>query len=233
MKVVISGITGKMGSTLLQTLLAKSSEYEVVAGIAQETGEIEGIKIYHNLDEIASDFDVLVDFTRKDPAFGFIQKALEKKKKVVSGTTGFTEDELKKLETLTLQNMTSLLIAPNFSIGAVLMMEFSRLAAKYFSGVEIVELHHDQKLDAPSGTSKLTREKIKSVQNKWDIPIHSVRLPGLVAHQEVIFGNKGEIFTLRHDSMNRDSFMNGVLQAIQFVKDRTGYFYGFDKVLGF
>jgi 4-hydroxy-tetrahydrodipicolinate reductase len=162
--------------------------------------------------EVLADADVLVDFTQPESALPNAREAVAAGVHVVIGTTGFDLAELDGL------NGANVLVAPNFAIGAVLMMRFAAEAAALMPSAEIVELHHDKKLDSPSGTAARTAELMKASSGK-DVPIHSVRLPGLVAHQEVILGGTGETLTIRHDALDRSSFMPGVLLAIRRVGD--------------
>jgi 4-hydroxy-tetrahydrodipicolinate reductase len=157
-------------------------------------------------DALAERPEVLVDFTTPSTAVENARAAVTAGVHVVIGTTGFDLDELGG------PSGANIFIAPNFAIGAVLMMRFATDAARYLPKAEIIELHHDRKVDAPSGTAKLTAKLMGG-----DVPIHSVRLPGLVAHHEVIFGGLGETLTIRHDSIDRDSFMPGVLLAVRRV----------------
>jgi 4-hydroxy-tetrahydrodipicolinate reductase len=150
--------------------------------------------------------DVLVDFTQPDTALANVREAVAAGVHVVVGTTGFDVAELQGL------SGANVFVAPNFAIGAVLMMRFAAEASRHMAKAEIVELHHDRKLDAPSGTAARTAELMEG-----DVPIHSVRLPGLVAHQEVILGDVGQTLTIRHDSVDRESFMPGVLLAVRKV----------------
>jgi 4-hydroxy-tetrahydrodipicolinate reductase len=159
-----------------------------------------------SVDEVLGDADVLVDFTTPDTAVENALKAIAAGVHVVIGTTGFDIDSLRG------QDGANVFIAPNFAIGAVLMMRFAAEASRHMAKAEIIELHHDRKIDAPSGTAKRTAELMDG-----EVPIHSVRLPGLVAHQEVILGDVGQTLTIRHDSTDRTSFMPGVLLAIRQV----------------
>jgi len=156
--------------------------------------------------DVLGDADVLVDFTQPETAVANAREAVAAGVHAVIGTTGFDIDELRDLEG------ANVFVAPNFAIGAVLMMRFAAEASKHMASAEIIELHHDRKLDAPSGTAKRTAELMEG-----DPPIHSVRLPGLVAHQEVILGDVGQTLTIRHDSIDRLSFMPGVLLAVRNV----------------
>jgi 4-hydroxy-tetrahydrodipicolinate reductase len=160
---------------------------------------------------------------------------IERHVPVVVGTTGLGTADLAEIEQAADKGSTPVLVAPNFAMGAVLMMEFAKEAARHLRACEIVELHHDRKLDAPSGTSKLTRMRIEQVWSEnglqREVPIHSVRLPGLVAHQEVIFGGLGETLTIRHDSLSRESFMPGVLLAVKRVRSLQGLVVGLENIL--
>ena len=195
--------------------------------------------------------EVMVDFTRPDVVFNDACTALQLGVSPVIGTTGLSAEAKAELAALAEKNNTPVFIAPNFAIGAVLMMLMSRQAAKYMPNVEIIELHHDQKLDAPSGTALQTAEMIREVRKSMKqghpdekekvagargaevdgMHIHSVRLPGYVAHQEVIFGGLGQTLTIRHDSMNRESFMPGVVLAAKKVRSLKGLTVGLDKLL--
>jgi 4-hydroxy-tetrahydrodipicolinate reductase len=158
------------------------------------------------LADVLADADVLVDFTVPETAVGNAREAVAAGVHVVIGTTGFDLDELRGV------SGANVFVAPNFAIGAVLMMQFAAQAARHMARAEIIELHHDRKLDAPSGTAARTAEMMGG-----EVPIHSVRLPGLVAHQEVILGDVGQTLTIRHDSIDRESFMPGVLLAVRRV----------------
>jgi 4-hydroxy-tetrahydrodipicolinate reductase len=163
------------------------------------------------LQDVLGDADVVVDFTQPDTALSNARMCLEAGVHCVMGTTGADFGELEGV------GSANLFVAPNFAIGAVMMMEVSKQIAKHMPEVEIIELHHDQKKDAPSGTAKRTAELIRDAGGNVHDPIHSVRLQGFVAHQEVIFGGLGETLTVRHDSISRESFMPGVLLAVRKV----------------
>ena len=197
------------------------------------------------------DADVWIDFTIPKVAYEHTRFALEHGLAPVVGTTGFTTEEITDLIDLSREKNIGGLIAPNFAIGAVLLMQFAAQAAKYFPNVEIIELHHDKKKDAPSGTAVKTAELISQIRqpqeqgapdeeeslpgargaNYQGMHIHSVRLPGLVAHQEVIFGSQGEGLTLRHDSYDRVSFMTGVNLGVKEVVKRHELVYGLEHLL--
>jgi len=194
--------------------------------------------------------DVLVDFTRHEAALTNIQTALKHHVACVVGTTGFTESDEDKIKGWCKESGTPVLLAPNFAIGAVLLMKFASEAAKYFDWSEIIELHHDKKIDAPSGTSlrtaklmqQMAKKRFKEVSGEKvlqgargasvdGIKIHSVRLPGLIAHQEVLFGGLGETLTLRHDSISRESFMPGVILSIRKIRTASGLVIGLENFL--
>ena len=192
MKIALFGAEGKVGSALAPRLEAAGHE-------------VRGIEVGDQPD--VAGCDAAVDFTTPDAAPANVRAALEQGVSCVVGTTGWEPGELGALAA---EQGLRLFVAPNFSIGAVLMMRFARDAAAHFPRAEIVELHNEQKLDAPSGTAKATAELIGG-----DPAIHSVRLPGLVAHQEVIFGGEGQLLTIRHDTTGRESFADGVLLALE------------------
>ena len=231
-KVIIAGFKGKMGQAAYK-MVTEDNALEVVGLLDPLTSqkEVAGVPVFNQKEDlIGLEADVWVDFTTPKVAYEHTRFALEHGFAPVVGTTGFTSDEIEELIELSRKRELGGLIAPNFAVGAVLLMQFAAQAAKYFPNVEIIELHHDQKKDAPSGTAIKTAELISKVRpqkpqgavdEKEVLPgargaelngmrIHSVRLPGLVAHQEVIFGGQGEGLTLRHDSYDRQSFMTGV-----------------------
>ena len=251
-KVLVNGALGRMGRTVVAAVNA-DSELELVGAVDAFDGEVAGLKVETNLDAALKKFspDVMVDFTRPDVVFDNVMTALENKVSPVVGTTGLSDEAKEKIRQLAEKNSTPAFIAPNFALGAVLMMLTAQRIAKYMPDVEIIELHHDKKLDAPSGTAELTAKMISEVRlsHKQGHPdeverlphvrgaevdgirIHSVRLPGFVAHQEVIFGGLGQTLTIRHDSTGRDSFMPGVLLACKKVRSLKGLTIGLDKIL--
>ena len=202
--VAVSGAAGRMG----QTVCAAVEGAEDMALVGRADPQL-GV----SLADVLGDADVVVDFSRPDTAFENARACLEAGVHCVMGTTGASFDELRGV------GDANLFVAPNFAIGAVLMMQFARQAAAHMPESEIVELHHDGKLDAPSGTAKRTAELIRAAGGNLHEPIHSVRLPGLVAHQEVLFGGVGETLSIRHDSSSRESFMPGVLLAVRKVAE--------------
>ena len=179
---------------------------------------------------VLNEADVLVDFTIPTSAVANAREAVEAGVHVVIGTTGFDPQELSDLK----DAKANVFIAPNFAIGAVLMMHFAAQAARHMASAEIIELHHNTKVDAPSGTAARTARLMAEASESGEVPpIHSVRLPGLVAHQEVILGDVGQTLTIRHDSTDRESFMPGVLLAIRNVGDQTeSPTVGLERLLG-
>jgi 4-hydroxy-tetrahydrodipicolinate reductase len=175
--------------------------------------------------------DVVVDFTTPESGYPNARLCLERDVHAVVGTTGITDDQLADLRDLASRSNANCVLAPNFAIGAVLLMEAAKLVAPHMPECEIIELHHEQKLDAPSGTAKRTAKLITEAGGRPHEPIHSVRLPGLVAHQAVIFGGLGETLTIRHDSLSRESFMPGVLLAIRKVAGLDGLVVGLENLL--
>ena len=202
-RVAVAGAAGRMGTAVCEAV--ENDDGMVLVG---RSDPALGVAV----SEVLGDADVLVDFTEPASALPNAREAVSAGVNVVIGTTGFDLGELDQL------SGANVLVAPNFAIGAVLMMRFAAEAAALMPSAEIIELHHDKKLDAPSGTAARTAELMKDSSGK-EVPIHSVRLPGLVAHQEVIFGGTGETLTIRHDALDRSSFMPGVLLAIRRVGD--------------
>jgi 4-hydroxy-tetrahydrodipicolinate reductase len=238
-----------MGTEVSQAVNA-TEDMAVVAGIDVRSAEGVFTDLRHAINEGRP--QVLVDFTIADAAFANALAALELGVRAVIGTTGMTPEQLAQIQAKAEQTKTGAFIAPNFALGAVLMMHFARIGAKYFDSAEVIELHHDQKIDAPSGTGhKMAMEMAEArgkpfasnVPDKEPLPgargaewqgvhLHSVRLPGLVAHHEVIFGAQGQILTIRHDSTDRTSFMPGVLIAIREVVKLDKLVIGLDNLLG-
>ncbi|HHX73437.1 MAG TPA: 4-hydroxy-tetrahydrodipicolinate reductase [Firmicutes bacterium] len=260
-KVAVNGALGRMGRTVVAAVSA-DPELQLVAAVdtaqnKDDAGhtlpEMPGRGIARELEPAlqASRPDVLIDFTSPFTVMQNIEIALKNRVRPVVGTTGITASDLEKIRSWSLAYGTSALIAPNFAIGAVLMMHFAQLAARYLPEAEIIELHHEKKIDAPSGTAIKTAEMIVAARshevqrdveelekvegarggNFSGIRIHSVRLPGFVAHQEVIFGGMGQTLTIRHDSTDRTSFMPGVLLAVREIMKRQGVIYGLENIL--
>jgi 4-hydroxy-tetrahydrodipicolinate reductase len=208
-RVVVSGAAGRMGETVCGAVEG-AEDMELTARVDPALD----IELAAALDGA----DVVVDFSTPDTALDNVRACLEGGVHVVVGTTGFDLEALGKAVEASAAG-ANCFVAPNFAIGAVLLMQGAQLAARHMPECEIVELHHDGKLDAPSGTAKRTAELIREAGGNVHEPIHSVRLPGLVAHQEVIFGGEGQTLSLRHDSIDRNSFMPGVLLAVRRVGD--------------
>jgi 4-hydroxy-tetrahydrodipicolinate reductase len=193
--------------------------------------------------------DVMVDFSIARATMPAVRLATEKGVNLVIGTTGFLPDEVKEIEHLTVEHKVGAVMAPNFALGAVLMMHLAKIAAKYLDYAEIIELHHHLKADAPSGTAQMTARAMAEARGKPflqpqgkaaasrgelvdGVSVHSVRLPGLMAHQEVILGTSGQTLSIRHDTINRECYTPGVMLAIREVVKRKGLVYGLDTLLG-
>jgi 4-hydroxy-tetrahydrodipicolinate reductase len=209
-KVAVSGAAGRMGQTVCEAVEgAQDMELAGRADPALETG----------LESVLHGADVVVDFSTPDAAPDNVRAALEAGAHAVVGTTGFDLDALREAAA-DADGKANCFVAPNFAIGAVLMMQLARQVARHMPECEIVELHHEAKVDAPSGTAKRTAELIREAGGNVHDPIHSLRLPGLVAHQEVLFGGEGQTLSIRHDSTDRRSFMPGVLLAVRRVGEQ-------------
>ncbi|MFZ4515197.1 MAG: 4-hydroxy-tetrahydrodipicolinate reductase [Acidimicrobiia bacterium] len=260
MRVGVLGAGGRMGATVCQAVLADPA-LELVAAVDPHHSGIDldqlgvhgsGVQIVAGLEQCAAlDIDVIVDFTTHDAALRNLEWCAAHDVHSVVGTTGFTAEELDALRTRFAEATANAFIAPNFAIGAVLMMRFAEQAAPYFDSVEVIELHHDAKADAPSGTAMLTAQRIADASAQWaadpthqellpgargglgpgGIRIHAVRMRGMVAHQEVLLGTTGQTLAIRHDSYDRASFMPGVLLAIKAVPARRGLTVGLDALL--
>lgn len=263
LRVVVSGAGGKMGKEVVKAV-HNAPDMEVVGGAdpfvaGKDVGEVAGLgaigaQTYPSVEAAldATGATHVVDFTTPDAVFGNVMAALDKGTRVVFGTTGLGDHQLQTIDQRAKEVGTGVIHAPNFALGAVLMMRFAAEASRYFDEVEIIELHHDQKKDAPSGTAIKTAELIAEArrakreiaaattleaaeaargESVKGVQIHSVRLPGLVAHQEVILGLAGQTLTIRHDSLDRVSFMPGVLLALRRVGEITGLIYGLEHIL--
>jgi 4-hydroxy-tetrahydrodipicolinate reductase len=222
-RVLVSGAAGRMGETVCAAV--EGAEGMELAGRADPALE-------SSVSDLIRQADVMVDFTTPEAAPANVMEAIDAGVHAVVGSTGFDLDELRASVTGA-DGEAKCFVAPNFAIGAVLMMQASKLIAPHMPEAEIVELHHDQKKDAPSGTAKRTAELIGEAGGNVHEPIHSIRLPGLVAHQEVVFGGQGQTLTIRHDSTDRTSFMPGVLLAVRKVPDLPERFVvGLENLLG-
>jgi len=240
-KVGVLGSKGRMGETVCAAIAA-SSDCELVAAL-DLNDDLNSL--------VSSGAEVVVDFTAPDAVEANLSYLADNNIHAVVGTTGFDSERLSKIEKQFGASKANVVIAPNFGLAAVLMMQFAAQAAPHFESVEIIELHHPRKADAPSGTARRTAEMIADARIGMDampdatsdllpgarganvsgIPVHSIRLQGLVAHQEVVFGGPGESLTLRHDSYDRESFMPGVLLAVRKVSHTPGLTYGLEKLL--
>lgn len=243
-KVGVLGARGRMGAEVVKAVTA-AADLELVASL--DLGD--------SIDQlVSSGAQVVVDFTTPDSVMANLEFLISKGINTVVGTTGFDDARVAKVKDLLSANpKVGVLIAPNFAIGAVLMMEFATKAAKYFESAEIIELHHPDKVDAPSGTAARTAQLMTQARkdagladmpdatnsgiaaarggNVGDIPVHSIRLRGLVAHQEVLLGGLGETLTIRHDSLDRAGFMPGVLLGVRKVISNPGLTFGLDKFM--
>ncbi|MGG1444101.1 4-hydroxy-tetrahydrodipicolinate reductase [Brevibacillus laterosporus] len=261
-RVAVAGAKGRMGREVVK-MLEQDPSLEFVAGIDSQLTEVDvgevlggkpiGVPMINSLEEALLAFkpDVVVDFTTPSQVYQNMLLCLQHGVRPVVGTTGLSPEEIAELNQICVDNELGAIIAPNFAIGAILLMKFASMAAKYMPHVEIIELHHDQKLDAPSGTAIKTAEMIASARNDiqqghpdekeilagargadyMGFRIHSVRLPGMVAHQEVLFGAIGQTLSIRHDSINRESFMPGVQMAIKAVVSLQTLVYGLEHLI--
>ena len=242
-KVAVIGARGRMGSEVVKAV-NEAKDLELVAQL--DLGD--------SLDALlASGAVVAVDFTTPDSVMANLEFLISHNINAVVGTTGFDDARIAKIKSLLASSKSGVLIAPNFAIGAVLMMEFATKAAKYFESAEIIELHHPNKVDAPSGTAARTAELMSAARKEaglpvmpdatttslagargatvGDIPVHSVRMRGLVAHQEVLLGGIGETLSIRHDSIDRVGFMPGVLLGVRKVVTHPGLTFGLENFM--
>jgi 4-hydroxy-tetrahydrodipicolinate reductase len=258
-KVGVVGAMGKMGQEVVKAV-CEDNELNLVCAI--DINNIDELVCSKSEVRIMGDLkaalsmhkpDVVVDFTQPKYVFENAKICLENGVAPVIGTTGLTDEQIEELKTIAKQNGLGCLIAPNFSTGAVLMMKFAQMAAKYFDNAEIIELHHNQKKDAPSGTAIKTALMMSQTgkmsfetgncpetetitgsrggKSYSDIRIHSVRMPGYIASQEVIFGSSGQVFKIRHDSMDRQCYMSGVKMAIKYIAQNKDFIYGLENIM--
>ena len=247
-KVAVCGANGKMGKEVCNAVL-NSNDMELCAKI-----DLFGEDTFKNIEQAknSTQIDVLIDFTQPASIYENAKYCLNNNIKIVIGTTGLKDEQIAELKELAQRNNTGCFIAPNFSTGAVLMMKFAQIAAKYFSNAEIIEFHHNQKKDAPSGTAIKTAQMMSNEKDTFkegncpetetitgsrggssysDIQIHSVRMPGFMASQEVICGANGQTLTIRHDSHDRKCYMDGVLLATRYLYQNNNFTYGLDKIM--
>ena len=259
-RVVVIGAAGRMGREVVKAVTSESDMALVAAvdrsSVGSDAGALAGLQplgipITDSLSDALAQSkpDVAVDFSLPDAVLANARAIVAAKVACVTGASGLSDGDLKELASLCQQHQTPALYAPNFAIGAVLMMRFAAEAARHMDAVEIIELHHAGKLDSPSATAARTARLIADAPDSRvkqhpsadhgpargttveGIPIHSVRLPGLVAHQEVIFGGLGQTLTIRHDSLGRESFMPGVLLAVRKIRSRKGLTIGLENLL--
>jgi 4-hydroxy-tetrahydrodipicolinate reductase len=254
-KVAVHGALGKVGKEVVKainldpgTMLVGAIDIKATENHIAVPDSNVSVPLSTSLEEIIHGTrpDVIVDFTIAKAAVLAIRTAIKNKVHLVVGTTGFSKDELAEIDRMAKENGVGVVIAANFAIGAVLMMHMAKIAAKYFDYAEIIELHHHLKADAPSGTSLATARGMAQSRGKpfqvtpgpargeqvEGIPIHSVRLPGLMAHQEVLLGTSGQTLTIRHDTISRECYMPGVMLAVKEVINRKGLIFGLDNLLG-
>lgn len=264
-RVVLAGINGRMGR-LASRIVAEDGDFELAgaigkpgaAYIGKDVGEVTKsaptqILICDDIEHVlAAKADVLLDFTVAETSVNHARTALEHGIRPVIGTSGVSDNAVEELTELAEKKNLGALVIPNFSIGAVVMMEFARQAGNFFENVEIIEMHHTRKLDAPSGTAMHTVKKLASTGNRFNrkevdehelitgarggegtsgVRVHSLRLPGLISHQDVIFGSPGELLTIRHDSFNTDCFVSGIKMALNAVMHLSFLQVGLDKIM--
>ncbi|RSL33876.1 4-hydroxy-tetrahydrodipicolinate reductase [Salibacterium salarium] len=261
-KIIIAGPRGKMGKETVQ-LVRETEEFQLEAVVdSKNAGKMlkelpnmpdEQAPVYDDMKVCLeeTEADVLIDLTTPAAGKKHLELALDYNVRPVVGTTGFSEEDVERLRDKAEDKEIGAIIAPNFAVGAILMMKLAQMTAKYFSDAEIIEMHHDNKLDAPSGTATKTASLINEVRphktqghpdEKEDLDgargadidglrIHSVRLPGLIAHQEILFGGSGQTLKIRHDSMNRQSFMPGVKLAVENVLSLKTLVYGLENIM--
>jgi 4-hydroxy-tetrahydrodipicolinate reductase len=259
-KVVVNGAMGRMGQQVVSAIIADPDLQLVgAADIKADRDYLSApslskkVPLHSDLISIIEMFHpaVIVDFTVAESAMNAARLALKNGSNIVMGTTGLSDKDLKEIDTLALDYNKGAVVAANFAIGAVVLMHLAKIAAKYFDNAEIIELHHDNKIDAPSGTALATAKLMNEARGKPFIypkteketlkgtrggqtnglAIHSIRLPGLVASQEVIFGAPGQTMSIRHDTISRECFMPGVILAVKEVVKRHGLTYGLEKLL--
>jgi 4-hydroxy-tetrahydrodipicolinate reductase len=257
-QVAVCGVHGRMGQEMV-TGLTHEGGIVIVGGCDPRVGD-DGLSmtafptapsLAELLDMVRP--DVAVDFTTAEAARANARVALERSVPIVIGTTGLTETDLHAIDELARESGVGALVAPNFAIGANLLMQFARIASKYFDSAEIIETHHDGKVDSPSGTALLTAQSMREARETpfagdnvtkhviehtrggvaGDVHIHSLRMPGFVASHQVIFGGPGQSLTIRHDSIGRDSFVPGVAFAVKHIRGHVGLVYGLDELMDF
>lgn len=260
-RVLVHGALGRVGKEVVNAACKDPDLQPVGAVDAKADGDTLPLPVGSGTIPLSRDLGsiltrtqpgVIVDFSTAEASMAMARLAAKHKVNLVIGTTGFSAENLEEIDRLAKDNGVGAVVASNFALGAVLMIHLARIAAKYFDNVEIIELHHDQKLDAPSGTAVSTARAIAEARGKpfihpkvqketvagprgaelQGVALHSVRLPGLMAHQEVIFGTSGQTLIIRHDTINRECYMPGVVTAVKKVVELKGLTIGLDKLLG-
>ena len=258
-KVVIHGVTGRMGREVV--VLASHEDDLAAVGAVSKSSQpglyalpdgAGSIPLSNSLEHVIGGADVVVDFSNAEAAMAAMRTATERKVNVVTGTTGLTPADLEEAEALSQKNEVGVIIAPNFALGAVLMIHLAKIAGRFFDYADLTEMHHEAKVDAPSGTAlaiaravvegkgaaytapKAERETLPGTRGGTleGVTVHSGRMPGRMAHHELVFGTLGQTLTLRHDSINRESFMSGVAMAIREVVKSPGLTVGLENILG-
>ena len=258
-KVVVQGVSGKMGQEVLKAL-CREADMEPVGGadVSSAGGTLDlpdesgSIPVSSSLDDVIGDAQVVVDFTNGDGATSAIRTAATHKVNVVVGSTGIPDAVFEEADALAREHGVGIFIAPNFAMGAVLMTHLARVASRFFDYADLTEMHHEAKIDAPSGTAlaiasaaaegkggpftapEAEKELVAGTRGgtSQGVTIHSARMPGRMAHHELVFGALGQTLTLRHDSINRESFMPGVMMAVRHVVKSPGLTVGLDKIMG-
>ena len=250
-KILVAGSTGSMGKQTVQ-LVNKLTDCQLVAVLAPTASKSSefgaSVKCFDNLTAVDIDADIWIDFTTPQAVYENTKFALKHHMHPIVGTSGLTPDQTKKLQAIAQKEKIGGIIAPNFGLSAVLLMKFAQEAARYFPNAEVIEMHHADKRDAPSATAIATAKLIAENRNPENcyqttndsaargadydgVPVHSVRLPGYVAHEQVLFGGPGEALTIRQDSFSRSSFMQGVKVALSRVMDLPDLVVGLDQIL--
>jgi len=260
-KVLVHGVLGRMGQEVLSAV-CRDAELEAVAGVDIKAGKSEltlpggasSIPLFSNLESALAQTrpEVMVDFTVAESTMPAVRAAVNHKVALVIGTTGLSASDLSEIEKLCQKNKVGAVVAPNFAVAAVVMMHLAKISARFFDYAEIIELHHEQKMDAPSGTALATAKDMAAARGKdfvhvsakkenitgsrggefGGIALHAVRMPGLLAHQEIILGAPGQTLRIRLDQINREAFMPGVTMAIKKAVELKDAVFGLDKLLG-
>jgi len=251
-RVGVLGAQGRMGRTVCAAMVL-DPECELVATVDIQAGDpVEGVEVSGSPEALlTARTEVVVDFTHPSAVMSNIRWCLAQGIHTVVGTTGLSPGDLDEIRTLAEAGPANAIVAPNFAIGAVLALRFAEQAAAWFPDAEVIELHHEAKADAPSGTALTTARRIASARDRVPVVaggddahagargadvdgvrVHSVRLPGLLAHEEILFGGPGQLLTIRHDSTDRASFMPGVLLAVKAIGGRPGLTHGLDALMG-